>query len=87
MDESKENVKTAFDEIVIVFPKDVSESATPQKEESNSQFGTCWIHNLEGEINKRIKKEEMEKYLQEGWESGMKMRFFQKIKKEDNPPT
>ena len=62
-------------------------SSIAQKAESNSQFGTCWIHNLEGEINKRIKKEEMEKYLQEGWESGMKMRFFQKIKKEDNPPT
>ena len=62
-------------------------SSIAQKAESNSQFGTCWIHNLEEEINKRIKKEEMEKYLQEGWESGMKMRFFQKIKKEDNPPT
>jgi hypothetical protein len=33
---SKENVKTAFDEIVIVFPKDVSESVTPQKEEEGT---------------------------------------------------
>jgi hypothetical protein len=56
-------------------------SSIAQKAESNSQFGTCWIHNLEGEINKRIKKEEMEKYLQEGWGSGMKMRFFPKDKK------
>jgi hypothetical protein len=33
---SKENVKTGFDEIVIVFPKDVSESVTPKKEEEGS---------------------------------------------------
>ena len=33
---SKENVKTAFDEIVIVFPKDVIESVVPQKEEEGT---------------------------------------------------
>ena len=33
---SKENVKTAFDEIVIVFPKDVAEPMTPKKEDTNS---------------------------------------------------
>lgn len=53
-----------------------------QKSELNPQFGTCWIHNTEREINKRIKKEEIEKYLQEGWESGMKMGFFKKDKKD-----
>ena len=57
-------------------------SSKVQKEELNSQFGTCWIHNKEREINKRIKKEEIEKYLQEGWESGMKMGFFKKDKKD-----
>lgn len=57
-------------------------SSKVQKAELNSQFGTCWIHNKEREINKRIKKEEIEKYLQEGWESGMKMGFFKKDKKD-----
>ena len=51
-----------------------------QKGSKNSQFGTCWIHNTEKEINKRIKKEQIEKYLQEGWKSGMKMGFFKKAK-------
>lgn len=57
-------------------------SSKVQKAELNSQFGTYWIHNKEREINKRIKKEEIEKYLQEGWESGMKMGFFKKDKKD-----
>ena len=37
---------------------------------SNSQFGTCWITN--GEINKKVNKEELETYLHngEGWRSG-----------------
>jgi hypothetical protein len=53
-------------------------SSRAQKAELNSQFGTCWIHNTEDLINKRIKKGEIEKYLQEGWKSGMKMVFFKK---------
>lgn len=52
-----------------------------QTGELNSQFATCWIHNTERKINRRIKKEEIEKYLQEGWEFGMKMGFFKKDKK------
>jgi len=44
-----------------------------QKAEKNSQFGTCWINNPIEKTNRRIKKEEIKKYLQEGWESGMKM--------------
>lgn len=51
-------------------------SSRAQKGESNSQFGTCWIHNPEKEINKRINKKDLEKYSQEGWNPGMKMKFF-----------
>lgn len=36
--------------------------------ESNSQFGTCWITN--GIENKKIKKEELNKYIHDGWYSG-----------------
>lgn len=35
---------------------------------SNSQFGTCWI-TKEG-TNKKIKKEDLETYLNEGWVKG-----------------
>ena len=36
--------------------------------EANSQHGTCWI-TKEG-INKKIKKETLDTYLNEGWVKG-----------------
>jgi hypothetical protein len=38
--------------------------------ETNSQFGTCWI--IKDGINKKIKKEDLETYLNEGWVQGRK---------------
>lgn len=38
--------------------------------ETNSQFGTCWI-TKEG-INKKIKKEDLETYINNGWVRGRK---------------
>lgn len=38
--------------------------------ETNSQFGTCWI-TKEG-VNKKIKKEEINKYQETGWIKGRK---------------
>ena len=38
--------------------------------ETNSQFGTCWI-TKEG-LNKKIKKEDIDKWLIEGWLKGRK---------------
>lgn len=47
----------------------ISESKKGQgKGETNSQFGTCWI-TKDGE-NKKIKKEEITKWLKEGWKKG-----------------
>lgn len=40
--------------------------------ESNSQYGTCWI-TREG-INKKIKKEEVEQYINLGWNKGRKLK-------------
>jgi len=40
--------------------------------ESNSQYGTCWI-TKDGE-NKKIKKEDLDIYLKEGWVKGIKCR-------------
>ena len=42
-----------------------------QKGSKNSQYGTCWVHNSEKSI--RIKKEELESYLQQGYIKGGKM--------------
>ena len=46
-----------------------------QQGKKNSQFGKCWIHNLEQKKSIRIKKEEIEKFLSEGWIKGRKMKF------------
>lgn len=40
------------------------------KGEKNSQYGTCWI-TRDGE-NRKVKKEELETFVKEGWEKGRK---------------
>ena len=37
----------------------------------NSQYGTCWI--TKDNINKKIKKEELNKFINLGWEKGRKI--------------
>ena len=39
---------------------------------NNSQYGTCWIYNSEGSI--KIKKEDLNKYLELGYSKGRKMK-------------
>lgn len=39
-----------------------------QQGDKNSQYGTCWITN--GEINKKVKKEELDFYVSDGWHKG-----------------
>ena len=51
--------------------KKLSASNTHQKGKNNSQYGTCWIHNDEKSL--KIKKEELELYLQQGYIKGRKM--------------
>lgn len=43
------------------------------KGNKNSQFGTCWIYNPTSKENKKIKIEEIEEYLLNGWERGRKI--------------
>jgi len=40
--------------------------------EKNSQYGTCWI--IKDGVNKKIKKEEIENYLKDGWIKGRKIK-------------
>jgi len=46
-----------------------------QKGNGNSQYGTCWIYNLDLKKNKKIVPEEIEYYLSLGWKNGRKMKF------------
>lgn len=46
-----------------------------QQGQKNSQFGKCWIHNVERKENIKVKKEDIEQYLKDGWVKGRKMKF------------
>jgi hypothetical protein len=46
-------------------------NAIKQKGKGNSQYGKCWIHNNKESII--IKKEELNKYIKNGWNKGRKM--------------
>jgi hypothetical protein len=43
--------------------------------EDNSQFGTCWVFNDEVKQSIKIKKDELQSYLDKGWFKGRKMKF------------
>jgi hypothetical protein len=46
-----------------------------QKGEGNSQFGTIWIFNSELKENKKIKKEDFDIWVENGWLKGRKNKF------------
>jgi hypothetical protein len=48
-------------------------NAKRQKGEKNSMYGTCWIHNDKQSI--RIKKDDLESYIADGWIKGRKMNY------------
>jgi hypothetical protein len=43
-----------------------------QSGEGNSQFGTCWIYSNEFQHCKKIKKDDLEMFLEQGWIKGRK---------------
>jgi hypothetical protein len=54
-------------------------SLIDRSKEKNSQFGTCWINNIELRVNKKIKKEELDNWINDGWIKGMNKQFFKKV--------
>ena len=40
--------------------------------EKNSQYGTCWIYNSILKENKKIKKEFLNNWIEQGWIKGRK---------------
>lgn len=45
------------------------------KGESNSQHGTCWVYNIKIKENKKINKDEINNWINNGWVKGRKMNF------------
>lgn len=44
--------------------------------DKNSSFGTVWIYNESIEQNKKVKKEQVETFLNQGWKLGRRMDFY-----------
>lgn len=58
-----------YEKYKIEFSRFISEN---QSGEGNSQYGTCWIYNKEQDKALKIKKEEIDSYILEGWIKGRK---------------
>lgn len=56
---------------------------------NNNNYGTCWI--MKDNVSKKIKKEELESYIEEGWIKGRKCNSSEGLKKrfknKENHPT
>lgn len=52
--------------------KQIYKELKHQQGEKNSQYGTCWI--MKDNENKKIKKEELDTYIQMGWIKGRKIK-------------
>jgi len=46
-----------------------------QSGKGNSQYGTCWIYSEIEKISKKVKKEELEQWLEKGWLKGRKIKW------------
>lgn len=47
--------------------------------ENNNGYGTCWMYHLQEEKNIKIKKENVEQYLLQGWIKGRKMEYYKPL--------
>lgn len=66
--EGKLSTKQMNTKSAIERKKETFEKNNHQQGSKNSQFGTCWITN--GQENKKIKKEELDKFIELGYYKG-----------------
>ena len=45
----------------------------------NSNYGNCWVYSDLESKNKTIKKTELNEYINNGWKSGIKMKYHKKV--------
>ncbi len=50
-------------------------NSVKQKGKFNSQYGTCWVYNLLLKESKKISKNELDSYLDNGWLKGRRLKF------------
>lgn len=62
-----------FKEIKNIKLSNIFKEKQHQQGNKNSQYGTCWIHNDKKSI--KIKNEQLEEYISNGWIKGRKMKF------------
>ena len=56
----------------------MSEKAKLRIGEKNSSYGSIWIYNETLQENKKVKKELVDEFLDEGWMVGRKMEYHKK---------
>jgi len=52
-----------------------SATSLAQRGEGNSQFGTVWVYNLTLKKSRKVKGDDLNRYLDDGWLKGRKMNF------------
>ena len=52
-----------------------SKNSIHQRGSGNSQYGTCWIYNIEMQKSKKIDKKNLTTWLKKGWLKGRKLKF------------
>lgn len=46
-----------------------------QKGIGNSQFGTCWIFNIDLKKNRKVNKNDLQSWIETGWQVGRKLKW------------
>jgi hypothetical protein len=72
---SNSTIKRVMKQYNIAFKVREKKEYIPSDNKKNSQSNTHWICNVELQCNKKINKDELEKYLQDGWIKSRVMLF------------